>query len=66
MGLCKGNGLYDCPKCSDSSILQVWSKNLMAWRLDLEREKKVVVRWFHILSSIKIGIKHVFVYCGFV
>jgi hypothetical protein len=27
--------------------------------------EKMVVRWFHILSSIKIGIKHVFIYCGF-
>jgi hypothetical protein len=37
----------------------------MAWRLDLEGGKKMVVRWFHILSSIKIGIKHVFIYYGF-
>jgi len=29
------------------------------------RGKKMVVRWFHILSSIKIGIKHVFIYCGY-
>jgi hypothetical protein len=27
--------------------------------------EKMVVRWFHILSSIKIGIKHAFIYCGF-